>query len=254
MKKIKKLLRLALFQFTDFLKLAFFRFPEGKLKNKIRLLSFRRVNSLAPIMKVNVGERVILVGTPNPKTIRDYRFLVGSDGIVIVLEPDPRNANTLKSYIKETNWENVHLVEKAAWSKEEVVKFKVNINPDDNKVPIDRIVHDNDLDPDRKYVDEIEVEAIPLDKVWEEFGDVDYVEITVNGAELEVLKGAKKLLNSASPRVWSKGHALLNGKPLNKVIVKFLRYHNYYAIITAPSCGIVENWEKRAGDVYGWNS
>lgn len=96
-------------------------------------------------MKVNTGERVILVGTPNPNTIRDYRYLVGSEGIVIVLEPDPRNVNTLKNYIKETDWGNVHLVEKAAWSKKEIVKFKVNINPDDNKIPIDSVIHDNDI-------------------------------------------------------------------------------------------------------------
>ena len=46
---------------------------------------------------------------------------------------------------------------------------------DFGKVPIDNIIHDNDLDPSREYVDEIEVEAITLDNIWKEFGDVDYI-------------------------------------------------------------------------------
>ena len=48
---------------------------------------------------------------------------------------------------------------------------------------------------------------------------IDYLSVTVNGAELEVLKGAEALLRSAPShaRIYAKGHALDNaGEPIHQ--------------------------------------
>jgi FkbM family methyltransferase len=227
-----------------------FRFTEGRIKNLFRQLGYRFSHYLPYGMLVNKGDTVLDIGTPNPEIIEILRELVGPSGKVVVVEAEPKNIQKIQDYMKGKNWQNVHLIGKAAWREETVITFKVNKNPEDHKIPIDEILHDNDLVSE--YIDEIKVNAIPLDSLTELTGKVDFIYLTVNGAELEVLKGATKILESSKARLYVKAHALVNGKPLNEKIVKFLNSHGYNAIITTTSKGIAEGWEERSGDVYGW--
>jgi len=121
----------------------------------------------------------------------------------------------------------VTVVPKAAYSKKGEQTFMVSDRPTDHKIEIQGIVHDNDLRRGA-YVSAEIIETDTLDNMLSEIGvdHVDFVKITVNGAEFEVLKGMKKTLER-DVKLWVKGHALKDGQPLNKFIVPFLRNRGF---------------------------
>ena len=203
---------------------------------------------------VNKGEIVIVVGTPYTQNVENLRSLIGKGGKLIIIEPEIKNIIRIKNFIFKKGWKNVIMIEKAAWDKEETLKLKISIKSSDHKIPIDNVLIDNDLDPKRKYISEVEVEAIPLDNLLNIIKNVNFIYITVNGAELKVIRGAMNMLKKFAPRLWVKGHALLNNKPLNNKIVELLDSLDYCTLITTTSKGIIEGWEKRAGDVYAWKT
>ena len=65
--------------------------------------------------------------------------------------------------------------------------------------------------------------------------EIDFLSVTVNGAELEVLKGSEGLLRSAPrhARVYAKGHALdETGEPIHRAAQQFLKELGYETTIT----------------------
>ena len=104
----------------------------------------------------------------------------------------------------------------------------------------------------------ISVDADTLDNMLKELEIVsfDYMSITVNGAELEVLKGAKNLIeNSAHCRIYSKGHSQLDGESLNQHIKRFINEFDGYNIVLSrgeKSNSGQENWKRRSGDIFAW--
>jgi hypothetical protein len=83
--------------------------------------------------------------------------------------------------------------------------------------------------------------------------------ITVNGAELEVLKGATRIISqSENCRIFSKGHARVgdaqSGTPLNVYISEFFNSHGLVSIISKGERGATKaaHWKFREGDVFAW--
>jgi len=134
------------------------------------------------------------------------------------------------------NWPNVDLVRCAAWSESDEMKFSLAAHPGDHKIAIDGIEHDNDYRPENTYEETTTVGAKPLDQIVEKHGldQVNYVEIMVNGAEMEVLRGATHMLRGFRPiRLLVKGHARTEqGQPLNQEISEFLDRHGLATVVT----------------------
>jgi Methyltransferase FkbM domain len=107
-------------------------------------------------------------------------------------------------------------------------------------------------------MDEIAVEFYRIDDVLKDMAisEINYLSVTVNGAELEVLKGAEETLKrSRNIRVYSKGHARLeNGQPINTLIKPYLETLALIAVISKgePSSTHDEGWLYRNGDVFAW--
>jgi hypothetical protein len=122
-------------------------------------------------------------------------------------------------------------------------------------------VHDNDVVSGvvggREYVKEVAVNAEPLDCLLADVERVDFLFVTVNGAELEVLRGAEEVIQRFRPRMWVKAHALTEeGEPLSREVVQFLQKRGYRTLVTLPSKSPAQDldpaWRERQGDVYAW--
>lgn len=233
--------------------------PESSFKNMIRrsLLLFRS-GVPAPLI-VNLGDTVIQVGTPNISTVERYSRLVGNDGHVIIVEADEMNQNNLEQVCKSGILKNVTLIKKGAWSSPGVQVFcKSDEHAGDHKIKVDNVVMDNDF---RNDYSEIRIEVDTLDNMLEKLNlrTFDFISVTVNGAELEVLKGARNLiLNSKACRIYAKGHARYGdgktGDPINKSIREYLESLGCNALISGHEDSIsgISEWRRREGDVYAW--
>lgn len=238
---------------------AFHRLPAVRPKNRLRAALVSRVSGQFPKgVFVDSGDTVVVVGTPNPDRIHTFADLTGAGGRTIVFEPEPRNYERLRD--AAAAYDNVTVDDRGVWSDAETKILKVadEANPGDHKIAVPGIEHDNDYRAGN-YVDEMQISVDSLDALLSEYdASPDYVEIMVNGAELEVLAGASRTLEETSAKFWIKGHARdSSGKPINRRIRERLAEYGYNAVTSkggTEAVGDIDDWEIREGDVFAWRS
>ncbi len=204
---------------------------------------------------VKRGECVVQVGTPYIKTVDKLAKLVGKTGKVVIIEASRENVERLSSHVQNQKVSNVSIVAKGAWSKKGKRDFVRAKDPLDNRIADDNILHDNDLVPGG-YIDNEEIDVDSIDSIAKELGvnSIDYVSITVNGAELQVLKGMEKILDHTQ-RLFVKAHARNKdtNKPINQEVASFLEQRGFRTVITRTSPSVVpDKWGRREGDVFAW--
>lgn len=235
----------------------FHYFPEGTVKNTIRRRAIRRAPAFRREGFINKGDDVVIVGTDKPETVHRAASAVKQTGKVIVFEADDRNYERIIDASDE--YPHVEIRKQGVWSDRGTVEFKIapDSNSDDNKIVVEEVEHDNDY-RENAYIDTVTLSVDSLDNLLTDEGiQPDYIEIAVNGAELEVLRGASDVLERSKPRLWVKGHArqVDTKEPLNKTIVEFLEQKSYNTVISkggSSTVADIEGWNRRAGDVYGW--
>lgn len=201
----------------------------------------------------------VAVGIPYLGTIRRFSK-AATGGRVIVIEADEDNRMLLENGIHDEDMKNVQVIGKAAWSSSGEISFLLAKRPEDHRIENAEILIDNDLREEQEsgfYRERVTVQASTIDQMMQEVGAerIDYIEITVNGAELEVIKGMGEIL-SRTAVIFAKGHVIdkETGEPLNKAIAEYLRGYGFTTVITMPSKSVVDEWGSRQGDVYAWKT
>lgn len=206
---------------------------------------------MAPLeLCISKGDTVVLVGVVPTGEIWDMVRLVGAQGRVVAVEPFPESVAHLEARARETGARNVSIIPQGAWS--EPGKQTLYIHPQfaGSHIVLDSgAKHDRAMTPE-SYAGNIEIEVDRLDDVLARAGieKPDFIKITVMGAEMQVLKGMERLMQT-TPRLWVKAHSLIDGQPANVVISRMLRERGYRTVITRGNHG--PNGE-RPGDVYAW--
>ena len=141
----------------------------------------------------------------------------GEKGLVVAIEPEPSNIALLLNNIAVNEITNVIVVAKAASSYKGKPKLYLSHSSGGHSLV-------NSLD---NY---IEVETDSLDNIMSELGlpRVDFVKIDAEGSELEVLKGAEKLLASHDVKLSIAAyHRLEDGMPEFPQIRIFLEQRGF---------------------------
>jgi FkbM family methyltransferase len=149
---------------------------------------------------------------------------VGTSGKVIAIEPDPENYNLLQRNIELNKLTNVTILERAAFSSNSKLKLylpgKERGFTKLSTIMANRAVTANFLEIDATTLDHL--------MLMQEITQVNWIKIDVEGAELEVLKGATVTLSV------SKDIALLievhnvSNMDLHSAIVKFLQPYEFH--------------------------
>jgi FkbM family methyltransferase len=153
------------------------------------------------------GDVVIDVGAHiGPYTLKTSKR-VGSNGKVVAIEADPENFNILNRNIQLNKFTNVIALNYAAYSKESKIKLYLLMKDSSYTklytVMTDRATKYNPVMTDRAGNEKkfVEVQANTLDYLLELSGikheDVNWIKIDVEGAEYDVLKGAKNILSKS---------------------------------------------------------
>jgi len=158
------------------------------------------------------GDIVIDVGAHAGMFTTKAAKLVGDSGLVVAVEPEPRNLALLRHNIESHNLTNVKVISQAIYSEKTTVRLYLQ----------DLSVHHS---LSYRSPDYIEVEADSLDNIISRLGldHVDFIKIDVEGAELEILKGAEKVLTSPGIKLSiASYHVLSDGQPQLPGIVSYL--------------------------------
>ena len=129
--------------------------------------------------------------------------LVGPTGQVISFEPDPQTAERLSRNIARNGYQNMTVIQAGVWSTTENQRFKVAdaSSPDHG---VGRFVAE---DADEKGV---AIECVALDDITKKVAAPDAIKCDVEGAEIEVLQGAKLVLLEHRPWIVCEVHSDAN--------------------------------------------
>ena len=118
----------------------------------------------------------------------------GPDGTVVAFEASPRVLPALKANLAADEFANTEIVDRAVSDQSGTLSFEMYPYS-----TIGRISRDGTADD----AVTVEVQAITLDEYVYELGNPppDLIKIDVNGAELQVLQGADRLLREQAPKV-----------------------------------------------------
>jgi|SRR5690349_7738752 len=142
--------------------------------------------------------------------------LVGEHGHVIAFEADPEIASRLREHIQRNSFAHAETVEKVVWSQTSRVLFRradPRVSPDRG---LGHVASASDANT-------IEIEAITLDEFAQTAPAPDLIKCDVEGAEVEVFRGAQKLLAERRPVIVCEIHSEAN----RRAFVADLSRHNY---------------------------
>jgi FkbM family methyltransferase len=173
------------------------------------------------------GDIVVDVGAHIGKYTIIASKRVGANGKVIAIEAHPGNYEMLNRNIKLNGLTNVTTLNYAVYSKESKVKLFLPGEKSNHSIY-------NTLLPSRA-TDEgkfVEVTADTLDNLLQKNGisnaEVNWLKIDVEGAELEVLKGAHVVLsNSNHIRLLIEVHNIADDKNLYTPIMDLMEKYNF---------------------------
>lgn len=140
--------------------------------------------------------------------------LVGAAGRVTAFEADPEIAARLRENVERSKDAPISVEEKAVWSSSNPVFFARA----DSEVSPDRgLGHVIDKDAEKLASGTIRVEAVSVDECVHKSAAPDFIKCDVEGAEVEVFRGAAKLLNERRPIILCEMHGDKNRQTLLKM-------------------------------------
>jgi FkbM family methyltransferase len=140
--------------------------------------------------------------------------IVGKDGCVVAFEADPEIAARLREHVTRNDFRTISVEEKAVWSEPSTVFFART---------------DPATSPDRGLGhivaigggDTIQVNAVSLDKYVQTVPAPDFLKCDVEGAEVEVFRGAHRLLTEKRPGILCEMHSDANRRLLLETFARF---------------------------------
>jgi len=142
---------------------------------------------------------------------------VGSEGKVFAFEPYPPSFSLLLKNIQVNKWRNIQASQLAVSDSEGERKLNIPYGPSNSSFGALPNIKDS-----------ITIKTVSLDSFLQ-VTDVDVIKIDVEGAELEVLRGMKKILAEGRPKIICEVHprkiSFLDYS--TKEISDFLKEYNY---------------------------
>jgi FkbM family methyltransferase len=208
-----------------------FEFYCRKNKDDFKTMTFHEEDILDYHFTPKEGDIVVDVGAHvGPYTIIASKR-VGPNGKVVSIEADPDNFDLLSRNIQLNKLSNVIALNYAVYSKEERIKLYLPSGGAGEKSSYTKY---NTIMSDRAHGEEkfVEVKANTLDYLLQsnmiKQEEVNWIKIDVEGAEYEVLKGAKEILSKSSDiSLLIEIHNLSAGNVLYKLIRELLSLYNF---------------------------
>ncbi|MCA9189260.1 MAG: FkbM family methyltransferase [Pirellulaceae bacterium] len=237
-------------------------FSETDWKNRARASALRFRNALPRELMVRAGDTVVQVGMWRERNLRRLAQCVGSSGQVVLIEADQHVAQRMAKYCHSIGLRQVTIVNKGAWHERGTLELNVGQSAANNRLEADDVVMLGEVNTNAfAGVRTIEVDTV--DNILAELGidHVDYVEVSVNGVERQVLQGMRRTLSQVR-RIFVAGYARTEQgtRPTNVVVAEALADRGLQTCIsckTPPRQArfdpeAARQWGHQDGHVFAW--
>jgi FkbM family methyltransferase len=144
--------------------------------------------------------------------------LVGKQGRVVAFEADPEIASRLRENISRNEKAAISVEEKAVWSSSSQILFA---RADASASPDRGLGHVLAEAGEEARRDAIQVQAVTLDEYAFQSKTPDFIKCDVEGAEVEVFRGAQRLLSQERPHILCELHGEQNRHVLLEDLARF---------------------------------
>lgn len=134
------------------------------------------------ILKLSVNESFLDLGAYRGDTVDEFLNYINNYEKIVAVEPDTRTYKKLAAHCE--NLQNCVTLNNAIWSENCTLHF------DGNKGRGASAKESG-----------VEISAVCVDSLTEKYGEFTYINIDVEGAEKEMLEGAKSTLKSCTPKI-----------------------------------------------------
>lgn len=174
--------------------------------------------------RLKTGETVVDCGAYIGEFTLYAAKAVGPEGRVVAFEPDGRNFDKLMANIRLNALTNVTAVKKGVWSSSGVLKY------------VGDSIRGYSFMMSDCAPDAVDVPVTSLDEELSSLGigRVDFIKADVEGAELELIKGAAKTLGSGCASVAVASYHLVDGKKTHEEVEKMLSALGYMTETAHP--------------------
>jgi FkbM family methyltransferase len=181
------------------------------------------------VLKPAKGKTALVVGASQGYTADRCLQMVGREGKVVAIEPEPMNVRYLRMRFRR--FSNFIIVPKVATDR----KGKVVLY----RTPGDSAMHSTVYS---RGGGSIEVEGDTIDHICLELGlrEIDFMAMDVEGAEAKALGGAKKMLGHTRKVVVGAYH-IVNGRPTWPEVERLLRRKGFKTLVSED--GLVHAWK-----------
>ena len=186
-----------------------------------------RENEIIELFRPKQGDIVVDVGAHIGRYTIIASKRVGATGKVIAIEAHPGNYEMLNRNIKLNGLTNVISLNYAVYSKE--TKIKLYMPGEKSNHTIYNTLISTRATDEEKFV---EVNADTLDDLLQNneisHADINWIKIDVEGAELEVLKGADSIMShSKNITLLIEVHDIEDGKNVYRPIMDLMEKYNF---------------------------
>lgn len=204
-----------------------FRFKTGFAINSYDDIFYDLENTLDGYLadyKLKEGDVIVDCGAYAGEFTLYAAIAVGNTGKVIAFEPDSQNYERLVNNIKLNNLTNVIAVPKGVWSQNTVLGFN------NSHSGVSSFLFDG------KAESTINVPVVRLDDELSENGirKVDFIKMDIEGAEIEAIKGAKRVLESNDVHLAIASYHIVNGEKSCFELEKLLSSFGYSTRTSFP--------------------
>src|ERR671932_686799 len=186
-----------------------------------------RENEIIELFRPKQGDIVVDVGAHIGRYTIIASKRAGANGKVIAIEAHPGNYEMLNRNIELNGLTNVTTLNYAVYSKETKIKLFLP-GEKSNRTIYNTLISTRATD-EEKFV---EVNADTLDDLLQNneisHADINWIKIDVEGAELEVLKGADSIMsNSKNITLLIEVHDIEDGKNVYRPIMDLMEKYNF---------------------------
>lgn len=175
------------------------------------------------------GDFAIDVGANHGLFTLVMSHLVGKDGLVFACEPAKTNLPLLGRHLEINNIKNVRVIDKPIWCRNEEVTFWLNSDCRGSNAMFDPGNWFNN-EKSRLNPQPLKMQAITLDSFDVPKNRIKLIKIDTEGAEQQILEGAKNLLEKFHPPyILSElnPHGLAQAGNSDETLREFMRGYGY---------------------------
>lgn len=194
-----------------------------------RLHPFQFLRNRDNVIHVGFHNQYIDLGISHPLIMS---AIVGPEGHVWAIDPDETNTSALAHFIRTNNIKNITVIDKGVWKERSKLDFRFfrDFTSSNIAVPVgDRIQEGLQKRWGKRIKEESYIKTVEADTLDSIVANliaspvINFINLTVNGAESDIIEGAQNTLNS-KPDI-SLGFPLANVSALTRDYLSSLGYN-----------------------------